>query len=152
MMTVRENLYDTIHRSKKPLKVIAEEIGISETYLTRAALPDQEDSDTGTGCRFPLKKLVPLILATNNYSVLDAIEQSVGRFGVPLPPSNGTPTADMAKLTIKTISDFSKLMNEVGSAVQDGKITSLEITKIKKEGYRAAQAVLSLVAACEGNL
>jgi len=51
MNTLTEYLYSTIHRNKKPLKLIAEEIGVSDSYLTRAALPDQEDSDTGTGCR-----------------------------------------------------------------------------------------------------
>lgn len=76
--TLRECLYNTIHRSKKPLKVIAEEIGMSENYLTRAALPDPEESETGTGCRFPLKKLIQLIRATGDYSVLDNIEHSLG--------------------------------------------------------------------------
>lgn len=59
MSTLKECLYATIHRNKKPLKLIAEEIGMSENYLTRSALPDLEESDTGSGCRFPLKKSIP---------------------------------------------------------------------------------------------
>lgn len=148
--TLRENLYNTIHLNKKPLKVIAEEIGISENYLTRAALPDAEDSDTGTGCRFPLKKLIPLIRATNNYSVLDHIEHSLGRFGVLLPPPGRMPAADVARLTIRTISEFADVMKEVERSLQDNKIQSDERERIERKGYQAVQAILTLMAACKG--
>lgn len=147
--TLRESLYNTIHRSKKPLKVIAEEIGISENYLTRAALPDLEDSDTGTGCRFPLKKLIPLIRATNDYSVLDHIEHSLGRFGVLLPPPAGTLTADVCRLAMKSVTEFGELMAHVESAA-DHKIKPVERENILREGYQAVQAIMSLMAACKG--
>lgn len=148
--TLRESLYNTIHRSKKPLKVIAEEIGISENYLTRAALPDQEDSDTGTGCRFPLKKLIPLIRATNDYSVLDHIEHSLGRFGVLLPPQSGTLTADVYRLAMKSVTEFGKLMSHVELATADHKIKPAERENILREGYEAVQAIMSLMVACKG--
>jgi hypothetical protein len=150
METLREGLYKTIHRNKKPLKVIAEEIGMSENYLTRAALPDAEDSDTGTGCRFPLKKLIPLINTTNDYSVLDVIEQSVGRIGVLLPPSGNVSTKDICHLTIKLVKEYGELLCEVESALEDDKIESHEYEKIQREGYHAIQAILSLMEACKG--
>lgn len=148
--TLRESLYNTIHLNKKPLKVIAEEIGISENYLTRAALPDQEDSDTGTGCRFPLKKLIPLIRATDDYSVLDHIEHSLGRFGVLLPPPSGTLTADIFRLTMKSVTEFGELMAHVEKAVADHKIKPVERENILREGYQAVQAIMALMAACKG--
>lgn len=150
MKTIKEALYDVIHRGKKPLKAIAEEIGVSENYLTRSSLPDQEDSDTGTGCRFPLKKLVPLVHATGDYSVLDVIEQSVGRFGVLLPPPGRMPTVGLARMTIKTVAEFSDLMREIECALDnDGKVDSGEAEKIRVEGYHAVQAILEIMAACE---
>lgn len=148
--TLRETLYVTIHRNKKPLKVIAEEIGVSENYLTRAALPDVEDSDTGTGCRFPLKKLIPLIRATNDYSVLDHIEHSLGRFGVLLPPPAGTLTADVCRLAMKSVTEFGELMSHVELATDGNKIKPVERENILREGYQAVQAIMSLMAACKG--
>jgi len=148
--TLHEALYKTIHRNKKPLKVIAEEIGVSANYLDRAALPDAEDSETGTGCRFPLKKLIPLIRTTGDYSVLDAIEHSLGRFGVLLPPPAGTPTADICRLTMKSMSEFGELVENVERAISDSKIQPKECEKIITEGNQAIQAILSLMAACKG--
>lgn len=150
MKTLRDALYDTIHRGKKPLKLIAEEIGVSENYLTRAALPDAEDSDTGTGCRFPLKKLIPLIRATNDYTVLDAIEHSLGRFGVLLPPPDGTPSADICRLTMKSMAEFGDLVANVEHSLKDGRISHRDREQILKEGNEAVKAILSLMAACKG--
>lgn len=152
MKTVTEALYDTIHRGEKPLKAIAEEIGVSENYLTRSALPDAEDSDTGTGCRFPLKKLIPLIRATNDYQVLDAIEHSLGRCGVLLPPQGRASTAYTAAASIKAIGEFGELLKEIERSVKDRKITSSERENIRREGYQAIQSILQLMASCEVKL
>jgi hypothetical protein len=149
--TLRDSLYNTIHRNKKPLKLIAEEIGISENYLTRAALPEPEETETGSGCRFPLKKLVPLIMATNDFSVLDVIEHSLGRFGVLLPPPAGTPTADICRLTMKSIAEFGELVSEIERSLSDNKVSKKEREKIVREGYQAVEAILSMVAACKGS-
>lgn len=149
--TLRDSLYNTIHRNKKPLKHIAEEIGISENYLTRAALPDPEEGEAGSGCRFPLKKLVPLIRATGDYSVLDVIEHSLGRFGVLLPPAAVTPTADICRLTMKSVSEFGVLVAEIEKSLTDNKVSKKEREKIVREGYQAVEAILSMVAACKGS-
>ncbi len=149
MRTLTDCLYSTIHRNKKPLKVIAEEIGMSENYLTRAALPDQEDSETGTGCRFPLKKLIPLIRATNDFSVLDTIERNLGRVGVPLPTPSGALTADICRLTMHSVSEFGELIGWIEKAVDDGKVTPAENEKIQREGYQAVQAILALMEVCK---
>lgn len=152
MKTLKEALYDTIHRGEKPLKAIAEEISVSENYLTRAALPDVDESDTGTGCRFPLKKLIPLVRATNDYQVLDVIEHSLGRCGVLLPPLGRVSTADTARLSIKSIGEFGDLLKEVERATSDRKITAAERERIQCEGYHAIQSILQLMAACEVKL
>jgi hypothetical protein len=148
LMTLRECLYQTIHRNNKPLKLIAEEIGMSENYLTRAALPDQEDSDTGTGCRFPLKKLVPLIRATTDYSVLDHIEQSLGRVAITLPPLNDS-LQDIYRLSMRSIKEFGELMAALDAGMADGRLTDKEISDLKKEGYEAVQAIATLINALE---
>ncbi len=147
--TLRESLYDTIHRNKKPLKAIAEEIGMTENYLTKAALPDQDESDTGTGCRFPLKKLVPLIRTTNDFAVLDCIERSLGRVAIKMPdPSKGS-LHDVCRLSLRAVREFGELMAQVEKSLQDDLVTEQEMERIRKEAGKAFQAIVNLTYALE---
>lgn len=146
MKTLKECLYETVHRNKKPLKSIAEEIGMSENYLTRACLPDQEESDTGSGCRYPLKKLIPLIRATGDYATLDFIERSLGRVAITLPESFTTGNIQsICHLALRSVTEFGHLMAQVDSSIGDQFITPAEKEVVVKEGYEAIQAIISLV-------
>jgi hypothetical protein len=144
MKTLRDTLYQTIHRNHKPLKLIAEDIGMSENYLTRAALPDHEDSETGSGCRFPLKKLVPLIQSTGDFSVLDQIEDSLGRVAIPVPKATGT-SMEIVRLTMKSVKEFGELMSMLDASIADGRLTDDEIAHLKVESYHSIQAITALV-------
>jgi len=147
-MTLKECLYKTLHRNAKPLKAIADELGVSESYLYRSALPDLEDSETGTGCRFPLKQLIPLIRATGDYSTLDHIENALGRVAIPL-PRHGSRLSDICRLTMKSVQEFGDLVSEVGKTMEDDRITDMERSQIVKEGYEALQAITALIDAIE---
>jgi len=144
MITLKECLYKTIHRNRKPLKAIAEEIGMAESYLTRSALPDLEESETGTGCRFPLKKLIPLIHATGDYCVLEFIEQALGRMSVAL-PNPSADISDVCRLTMTSVSEFGHMISEVSDGMTDGKIVERERERISKEGREAVQAIMNLI-------
>ena len=144
MTTLKDCLYETIHKNRKPLKLIAEEIGMSENYLTRAALPDQEESETGSGCRFPLKKLIPLIRATGDFSLLDHIESSLGRVAVRM-PKPGASEDHLYRLTIKAVKEFGELMAEMDAGMADGRLTGKELGRLRKEGYEAVQAIVTLM-------
>jgi hypothetical protein len=142
--TLRECIYQTIHRNKKPLKLIAEEIGMSESYLTRSALPDLDESDTGSGCNFPLKKLTRLIQSTGDFCILDHIEAILGRVAVVLPRSN--PGAkDVCKLAMKSVKEFGDLMASIEKSLSDDHLSEVEITMIKREAYEATQAIVNLL-------
>jgi hypothetical protein len=143
-VTLKDCLYQTLHRNNKPLKLIAEEIGMSENYLYRSALPDPDESDTGTGCRFPLKKLVPLVRCTADFSVLDFIEQSLGRVAFPLPAPSST-LSDLSRLAMISVREFGQLMAEMEADMADGKIFVAEKVRIRKEGYEAVQAIVNLL-------
>jgi AraC-like DNA-binding protein len=67
MRDVKTQLYLTVHGSKKSVEQIADECGISASYLYRAV------SETENGCRFPLDMLIPLMRSTNDYRVLDRL-------------------------------------------------------------------------------
>lgn len=144
MNTLRECLYATVHRNRKPLKAIAEEIGVSENYLMRSALPDPEESETGSGCRFPLKKLIPLIRVTGDFSVLDLIEDSLGRVAIPIPKATES-MKDVCRLTMKSVKEFGELMANLDAAMTDGKLTDDEIASLQGEGYESVQAITNLL-------
>lgn len=143
-MTLKDCLYQTLHRNQKPLKLIAEEIGMSENYLYRSCLPEPEESEIGTGCRFPLKKLVSLVRCTGDFSVLDFIEQSLGRAAFPLPTSSCT-LSDLYRLAMVSVREFGQFMAEMEADLVDGKITAAESARIRKEGYEAVQAIVNLL-------
>ena len=88
MNTLREHIYNTIHRNRKPLKQIAEDVDMSDNIVTRWGLPDREESETGSGWKMPVKKLAALILSTNDFQILDHIEHQVGRVAILLPKPN----------------------------------------------------------------
>jgi len=148
-MTLRDCLYRTIHRNQKPLKAIAEEIGMSENYLSRAALPDPEESETGTGCRFPLKRLIPLVRATGDYSVLDHIERSLGRVAVNLPAADAGSLRDVCRLALRAVSEFGDLMREVEKSMSDDLVTASELERVQAEAYQAVAAILRLIGSME---
>jgi len=66
--SIKTILYETIHRNKKSVEQIADEIGISSNYLYRAGLPLDE-----SGVKFPLDYLIPLMKTTGNYAILEQI-------------------------------------------------------------------------------
>jgi hypothetical protein len=66
-------LYKTIHRNAKSAEQLADEIGISYSYLCCAGLPLDE-----SGVKFPLENIIPLMKAAGDYSVLKHINQLCG--------------------------------------------------------------------------
>jgi hypothetical protein len=144
MTTLKDCLYKTIHRNKKPLKAIAEEIEMAESYLTRSALPDPDECETGTGCRFPLKKLIPLVHATGDFSVLDFIERSLGRVAFSL-PSGKKDLNGICRLTLRSVKEFGELMAAIEKSMADDRLTLEETDRIRKEGWDAIQAIMTLI-------
>lgn len=142
--SLKEALHATIHKNRKSVAAIAEEIGMSENYLYRAALPDQEMDGQGTGCRFPLKGLVPLVRATSDFQVLDYIERILGRVAIVLPTGDGD-FAEISRRSMRAIGEFGELMQEIDKSLDDGKITASELEMIEKEGYEAVQAIMAML-------
>ena len=126
---------------------LAEEVGMSPSYLTRSALPDKDDADDpglATGCRFPLKKLIPLIRASSDFRLLDYIERSLGRVAFSVPRNRPGFERLHAELS-KSIKEFGELVKVVGDSLEDGKITDAEREHCTKEGYELIQAVALLL-------
>ncbi|QQS35737.1 MAG: hypothetical protein IPM56_16070 [Ignavibacteriales bacterium] len=79
--TLNEAIYRTLHRSKKNIKEIADEIGKKEVTLYRWASPDQNSSHSN----LPIKHLLALLNSSNNDAILDYFEWKRGRVAVKIP-------------------------------------------------------------------
>lgn len=76
MHSLKKVLYETVHRrTGKTVEALADELGISPNYLYRSCLPADEN---GSGCRFPLELLIPLMNATADHSVLRHLAHRTG--------------------------------------------------------------------------
>jgi len=76
---IKSKIYQTIHRNKKPIDQIADEMGISCESLYRYALPSPSGSD------IPLKRLIPLMKAAKDYGILKHIAGICGFVLVKIP-------------------------------------------------------------------
>jgi len=73
MKSIKYLLHETLLTSKKSVNQLGDETGISASYLYRACNPEDESN-----VRFPLDYFVPLMMATNNFSVLKHIANLCG--------------------------------------------------------------------------
>lgn len=78
--SIKHLLHETLLTSKRSVSQLADETGISSSYLYRACNPEEESN-----VRFPLDYFVPLMKATNNFSVLKHIANLCGFVMVLLP-------------------------------------------------------------------
>lgn len=79
MRDLKTALYFSVHGAKKSVAQIADDCGISASYLYRACL------EGDAGCRFPLDLLLPLMQSTGDYTLLDHINARAERITVSLP-------------------------------------------------------------------
>lgn len=80
MRDLKTQLYFTVHGASKSVQQLADEMGISASYLYRACLDNDE-----SGCRFPLDLLLALLNATGDYRILDHLNARCNRITVSLP-------------------------------------------------------------------
>jgi len=136
MEKLQEALWRTVHKSKrKSPKEIAGDLGISLNYLYRSVLPDTG----GSGCNFPLKKLVPLMASTKDYSVLKVIASECGHL-ITRPPRTARNRMEKAEMMLmfqkECLNTIEKLLNH--SSHDDITVINGSITRLMEysEGVR----------------
>lgn len=72
--------YETLHRGRKTIEEISTQTGISKSSLYRYGLPVES-----SGLDIPLRKLVPIMKAAGNYSILKILNTSCGFLPVRVP-------------------------------------------------------------------
>lgn len=148
--TLKDALYNTVHRNELSVAAIAEEIGMGESYLYRTCLPETEDGGSSSGVRFPLKKLIPLVKATGDHQTLDFIERSLGRVAVNIPMNTKISSKLLAGQALAAAADFGGLMQAIQAATAAGSsITSEDRADVIKIGWAAIRAIVTLTTACE---
>lgn len=79
MRDLKTVVYLTVHGSSKSVPEIADQIGVSASYLYRMCLEGE------SGCKMPLELLLPLMEATGDYSILDHLNARCGRVTASMP-------------------------------------------------------------------
>jgi len=72
-------LYNTIHRNKKSIDQIADEIGVSSNSLYRYCIEGE------SGSEMPARRLVPLMKATENFELLKHLAYLCGFVCIKMP-------------------------------------------------------------------
>lgn len=130
--SIKTILYETIHRNKKSVEQIADEIGISANYLYRAGLPLDE-----SGVKFPIEYLVPLMKTTKNYRIFEHIAYLCG-FLLVKEPRAGIKGLDMTELvneyqecTINAVRCLKKFLDKPTQANYESVIDALQVVMTK---------------------
>lgn len=141
LKSLNEAIYETVHRSEKPPKVIADEIGCSYNYLMRMGMQSE------SGCDFNLKYLVPLMKATGNYNVLKVLARLCSKLVVAQPRG----TRNGAKKDLITYHKyFSDMMSKLFEFAQDpGEKLYRELNEMMREHMADTE---SLRRKCKDNL
>lgn len=137
-MTLRDALHENIHDSGVPIKQLADVLGCSYSYLANAGNPDLEGFD------FQLKRLLPLMKATNSMAVLDFLEHSMGRVAFRVPDSAGSHVAITAEL-LEMVRHIGNLAGKIESALADNVVTKQESKAIEPVLFDLARNCMSMM-------
>ena len=136
MTTLRDSLHNNIFNSGRPVKQIADELGISYSYLASAGNPNLEEF------HFQLRHLIPLTNATRNFETLDFIEKVLGRVAFTVP--NMETTSQVVEETARIVREAGHLLTELSHALEDGRVQSHEWPGIARECDHVIAAVCGL--------
>ena len=124
--TVKEALHDQIHSSATPIKVQADELGISYSYLANAANPTLDDF------QFQLRHLLPLCRITGRTDVLDHIENALGRIAFDLPKPNPC-SLSLQRDLADCFKEFGEFAEVSAKAIADNRIDKTEFRQIEQQ-------------------
>lgn len=149
--TLREAFYLLVHQSGVAVDSLAEEVGVKPAYLYNTANLHLEED----GFHPQLRWLIALTRRTNNFIVLDFIEQQVGRVGVFLPTCQGA----VEPATAENLPAYvCRLMKEIGDVARvseqrlgDHDLSEEDRVRIRKEVQDVIQKAVQIDVALRGN-
>lgn len=129
-------LHPTIHEATAPAKAIAEQVGLSYSFLANAAL-------TSTTDQLPFARLPLVLEASDNLTLLRFYAHLQGCEVFRLPRTGAVGDARQTSITVR---EFAELLDAVGAATEDDVITPEEFARIEREAQDVVRAVLENVA------
>ena len=112
-------LYNTIHRNKKSINQIADEIGVSSNSLYRYCIEGE------SGSEMPARRLVPLMKAAENFELLKHIAYLCGFVCIKMPKYLKVKTDEFEVIneyqdvTVKAASELKTFFDNPNSANYD---------------------------------
>lgn len=127
-------------------KAVASELGVSLSLVYKWA---QEQSETGSGSRNPLDRLLEIIRLTEEPRIIEWLcEKSDGYF-VRNPPSFCEQGFEVLPATNEIVAQFSELLSQISQAALDSSITLDEAKDIRAQWDRLKCFGEGFVRCCE---
>ncbi|MGC6459639.1 MAG: phage regulatory CII family protein [Akkermansiaceae bacterium] len=127
-------------------KAVASELGVSLSLVYKWA---QEQSETGSGSRNPLDRLLEIIRLTEEPRIIEWLcEKSDGYF-VRNPPSSCEQGFEVLPATNEIVAQFSELLSQISQAALDSSITLDEAKDIRAQWDRLKCFGEGFVRCCE---
>ncbi len=143
-MESHEILKNSFQRSTP--KAIAAELGISLSLVYKWA---QEQSDSGSGSRNPLDRLVEIIRLTGDPRIIEWLCQKCDGYFVRNPQSSCEEGFAVLPATSEIVDQFSKLLRRISESALDHSITPEEAQNIRNSWDRLKCYAEGFVRCCE---
>ena len=122
--------HEVLKRSfeKTSPKAVASELGISLSLVYKWA---QEQSQTGSGSRNPLDRIVEIAKITDHIEIIEWLCEQCGGYFVRNPPSHCQKGFEVLPATNEIVRQFSGLLERISQAAVDNSITHDEAEEIR---------------------
>lgn len=127
-------------------KAIAAELGVSLSLVYKWA---QEQSETGSGSRNPLDRLLEIIRLTEDDRIVEWLCHRCNGYFVRNPDSNCKEGFEVLPATSEIVEQFSRLLARISESALDHSITQEEAQSIRRSWDRLKCYAEGFVRCCE---
>ena len=127
-------------------KAIAAELGVSLSLVYKWA---QEQSESGSGSRNPLDRLLEIVRLTNDVRIVEWLCHRSGGYFVRNPDSNCEEGFEVLPATSEIVDQFSQLLHRISQAALDSSITPDEAEEIRLQWDKLKCYAEGFVRCCE---
>lgn len=127
-------------------KAIASDLGVSLSLVYKWA---QEQSETGSGSRNPLDRLLQIIRSTGDYRIVEWLCHKCDGYFVRNPDSRCQEGFEVLPATSEIVEQFSQLLHRISESALDHSITQDEAATIRRSWDRLKCYAEGFVRCCE---
>ncbi len=127
-------------------KAVAAELGVSLSLVYKWA---QEQSESGSGSRNPLDRLLEIYEHTGHLALIEWLCERAGGYYVQNPPTVCDGSYEMLPATNEIVGQFSGLLARISQAALDHSITPDEAEEIRESWDKLKSYAEGFVCCCE---